>query len=149
MVELGGATMAYAAGGSVFLLALIKLASSVLRNVVKDRTGDDVNRVASKQLTDLQKENEHLREENNKLKEDWRLLVKEEARLSARIMNLEAQVAALRNLVIVAASKDGRLTEDMISALIPSGNIGDNDDYEGSVTEISGWDIRPMVRTPR
>jgi len=141
--------MAYAAGGSVFLLALIKLASSVLRNVVKDRTGDDVNRVASKQLTDLQKENEHLREENNKLKEDWRLLVKEEARLSARIMNLEAQVAALRNLVIVAASKDGRLTEDMISALIPSGNIGDNDDYEGSVTEISGWDIRPMVRTPR
>lgn len=88
----GSEIAAYAATGTIGLLTLIKGLSAVIRSWNGDRRDDKVDKSAGNQLELLEKENRDLREENTRLRDDWKKLAKEEAELSAKIQSLETQV---------------------------------------------------------
>jgi len=88
----GSNVAAYAGIGALGLFTLVKGISVALRGWNGDRKDDKIDKSTGNQLEVLEKENKDLREENNRLRDDWKKLAKEEAALSARIQGLEGQV---------------------------------------------------------
>ena len=88
----GSEIAAYTGIGAIGLLTIVKGLSALIRTWNGDRKDDKADKSVGNQIDVLERENKDLREENNRLRDDWKKLAKEEAALSARIQGLESQV---------------------------------------------------------
>ena len=88
----GSEIAAYTGIGAIGLLTIVKGLSALIRTWNGDRKDDKADKSVGNQIDVLERENKELREENNRLRDDWKKLAKEEAALSARIQGLEGQV---------------------------------------------------------
>ena len=88
----GSEIAAYTGIGAIGLLTIVKGLSALIRTWNGDRKDDKADKSVGNQIDVLERENKDLREENNRLRDDWKKLAKEEAALSARIQGLEGQV---------------------------------------------------------
>ena len=89
----GSEIAAYTGIGAIGLLTIVKGLSALIRTWNGDRKDDKADKSVGNQIGVLERENKDLREENNRLRDDWKRLAKEEAALSARIQGLfQAQI---------------------------------------------------------
>ena len=70
----GNEVAAYAATGALGLFTLIKGLSHIIRQWNSDRKEDKADKSVGNQIELLEKENKDLREENTRLRDDWKKL---------------------------------------------------------------------------
>lgn len=122
----GSEIAAYTGIGAIGLLTIVKGLSTLIRTWNGDRKDDKADKSVGNQIDVLERENKDLREENNRLRDDWKKLAKEEAALSARIQGLESQVkeqneriANLSRLIIHLVKVQGKdIPPDVVLSII-------------------------------
>lgn len=122
----GSEIAAYTGIGAIGLLTIVKGLSALIRTWNGDRKDDKADKSVGNQIDVLERENKDLREENNRLRDDWKKLAKEEAALSARIQGLEGQVkeqneriANLSRLIIHLVKVQGKdIPPDVVLSII-------------------------------
>ena len=122
----GSEIAAYTGIGAIGLLTIVKGLSALIRTWNGDRKDDKADKSVGNQIDVLERENKDLREENNRLRDDWKKLAKEEAALSARIQGLEGQIkeqneriANLSRLIIHLVKVQGKdIPPDVVLSII-------------------------------
>lgn len=122
----GSEIAAYTGIGAIGLLTIVKGLSTLIRTWNGDRKDDKADKSVGNQIDVLEHENKDLREENSRLRDDWKKLAKEEAALSARIQGLEGQVkeqneriANLSRLIIHLVKVQGKdIPPDVVLSII-------------------------------
>lgn len=122
----GSEIAAYTGIGAIGLLTIVKGLSALIRTWNGDRKDDKADKSVGNQIDVLERENKDLREENNRLRDDWKKLAKEEAALSARIQGLESQVkeqneriSNLSRLIVHLVKVQGKdLPPDVVLSII-------------------------------
>lgn len=122
----GSEIAAYTGIGAIGLLTIVKGLSALIRTWNGDRKDDKADKSVGNQIDVLEHENKDLREENSRLRDDWKKLAKEEAALSARIQGLEGQVkeqneriANLSRLIIHLVKVQGKdIPPDVVLSII-------------------------------
>ena len=122
----GSEIAAYTGIGAIGLLTIVKGLSALIRTWNGDRKDDKADKSVGNQIGVLERENKDLREENSRLRDDWKKLAKEEAALSARIQGLEGQVkeqneriANLSRLIIHLVKVQGKdIPPDVVLSII-------------------------------